>query len=156
MDQRGAGFRDPVDFARFEVDGMAKYRAFADQPLGFVCIQVVAGLGVQILHPGDFVGLFAEVGLHQAIGVGAPERAQGGELFRRRGRRKPRRDGIGRAAPAVPAVDQRLAVVIGRLRRVAQPSGALRSMQVLPVTMRCPRVAAASNRASTLWGWMVQ
>ena len=32
--------------------------------------------GEQAAHPGDFIGLFAQMGLHQAIGVFGPQRPQ--------------------------------------------------------------------------------
>ena len=81
MHKCGPCLRDPVDFAWFQVDRMAKKGAFPDQTMGFVGVEVVAGLREEITHPCDFVGLFAEVCLHQAIGVFGPKRAEGRKLI---------------------------------------------------------------------------
>jgi hypothetical protein len=45
-----------------------------------VDIGVVARLGVELGDPGDLVVLFGEMGLHQAVGVLGPERAERFEL----------------------------------------------------------------------------
>ena len=120
MDKAGSGLDQAGLFAGGQVDRVAVDRAFAQKTLGLIGIQIIAGLGEQVANPGNLVRLFGKVGLHQAVGVLAPERPQSGELFGRRSRRKARRDDIGQPVDAVPFLQQRLAVVIGRLRRVAQ------------------------------------
>ena len=61
--------------------------------------------------------------LHVAVGMLGGERAGHLHLLGRRGDGEARRDGVERAALAVPCGDQRLGVVIAGLRRVAQPVG---------------------------------
>ena len=74
-----------------QVDGVAVDRAFAQEALRLVGVEVVAGLGEEVADPGDLVQLFGKVGLHQAVGEFAPEAAKGVELLGRRGRREARR-----------------------------------------------------------------
>ncbi len=64
--------------------------------------------------------VFAEVGLHVAVGEFAREGARRRELRVGRGDRETRRDRIFEPAAAAPAFDQRLALVIAALRRVGQ------------------------------------
>ena len=100
---------------------MAVEAALAQQPVGLIGIKVIARLWEQAAHPFDLIRLFAEVGLHQAGRMLRPKRTEGRELLGRRGGRETRCDRIARAALAVPTLDQRFAVIIGRLHRVAQP-----------------------------------
>ena len=123
MDQPGAHVAQAGAFARFQVDRMAVQALFTQQAKLFVCVQIIARLGEQALHPGDFVGLFAEMGLHQAIGMLCPELAQRIQLLGCGGGREARCDRIGQPVNPVPARDQRLAVVIGGLGGVTQPFG---------------------------------
>ena len=115
-----ANLAKPRDFAFFKVDGMTIKAAFTQKSEHLISIQVIAGLGKQIKDPGNFRQLLTEMGLHQAIGMLGPKRAQGGQLIWRRCRRKARCNRIGGAAFAVPFFQQCLAVIIGRLCRVAQ------------------------------------
>ena len=64
--------------------------------------------------------LFGQVRLHKTVGVFRPQCAQCCQLIGSRGGRKPWRNRVMRAAPTVPFAYQRFAVVIGRLRAVAQ------------------------------------
>ncbi len=123
VDQARVDFPQPVDLARFEMDDMAVKPAGSEQPVPFVGVEIVARRGVERFHPGDLVGLLREVGLHQAVGMRGPERAQGLKLSGRRGRRKARSYDVGEPALPVPALQKPLALVMGRLRRVAQPLG---------------------------------
>jgi len=79
--------------------------------------------------------------LHQAGGAFRPKRPSCRQLFGRRPVRvKPRRDRIAGGPLFVPAVNECLAVMHRRIAQVsAQPSGALRSMQVLPLRILWPR-----------------
>ena len=144
MHHRCAAVGKAVDLARGQVDGVAKDGAIAHQPVFLVGVQIIAGVGYKVLDPSNLVDLFAQVRLHQAVGALRPERTQGRELFRRRGRRETGRYRIAGAAFAVPAVDQHLAVVIGRLRRIAQPVGGVAVHAGLarhdPLTTLCRRV----------------
>ena len=123
MDEPRAGFAQAGAFAVGQVDRVAEERARADQPVRLVDVEIVARLRIERADPGDFLELFAQMRLHQAIGVFGPESAHRVELFGGRGRGKARRDRIGQPVAPVPAPDQRAAVVIGRLRRVAQRVG---------------------------------
>lgn len=102
---------------------MAEDGPLAQQPLCLVGVEIVARLRMQRLHPFDLVELLGEVGLHQAIGMLAPERPQRRELLGRRGGREAGRDDIGEPALPMPSLEQPLAVGIGALGRVAQPLG---------------------------------
>ncbi len=62
---------------------MAEDGAVAQQPVFLIGVKIVARMGDKFAHPCDFVDLFAEMGLHQAVGPFRPKRPQGGQLFRR-------------------------------------------------------------------------
>ncbi len=85
-----------------QVDRVAVDGAFAQQALRLVGVEVVARLREEVLHPGDLVGLFGQMGLHQAVGILAPERAERRELFGRRGGREARGDDVGQPVHPVP------------------------------------------------------
>ena len=123
MDDRSADLAQPVPFARLKVYRVAVNPALPQQTVLFVGIEIVPRLRVEAAHPFDFIELFAQMGLHQALRPLRPELPQRVQLRGRRGGREPRRDGIARPAFPVPAVDQGLAVVIGRLRIVLQANG---------------------------------
>ena len=73
-------FGDPGTLSWFQMDCMAEHRTRADQPVTFVCIQIIARLGVEVVDPGNLVDLFAEVRLHQTVRVFRPKCAEGGQL----------------------------------------------------------------------------
>ena len=123
MHQRRAGLAQAGALAAGQVDGVTVKTALAEQAVSFVRVEIISRLGVEAQHPVDFVCLLGQMGLHQAIGVFGPERAQRVELGGRRGRREAWGDGVGQPVYPMPAPDQRAAVVIGRLRGVAQPLG---------------------------------
>ncbi|AEM41623.1 hypothetical protein KVU_1784 [Ketogulonicigenium vulgare WSH-001] len=120
MRQRCASITQPRNLAPRQVNRMAIDRAFAQQTKGLVSIQIITRLRVETLDPFHLVDLFGQMGLHQRLGAFAPQIAKGAQLCLGRGGGKARRDRIKRAAHPVPFVQQRLAVVIGGLRRVAQ------------------------------------
>ncbi len=125
MDKGGPGLDQAGTLAVGQVDGVAVDGTFAEEALGFVGVEVVAGLGEQVLHPGNLVGLFGEVGLHQAVGVFAPEGAEGLKLFGGGCRRETRGDDVGKAVPTVPLFQKRLAVVVGGSGRIAEAFGGI-------------------------------
>ncbi len=102
---------------------MAEDGAGPEEPRRLVGVEVVPRVGEQRAHPGDLVHLFGEVGLHGAVGVLRPERAQGRELRPGRGGREAGRHGVAGPAPAMPPPDEPLAFIVGRLRVVPQPVG---------------------------------
>ena len=83
MHHGGVHLSQPRDFAIRQVDGVTIDTAGAQQSVGFVGIEVVARGWEQLLDPCDFVDLFGQVRLHQAVGVFRPKRAEGRELVRR-------------------------------------------------------------------------
>ena len=83
MDQACVHLAQAGLFAVGQPDGMAVKPAFAQKAVGLVGVKVIAGGGEQRFDPSDLVRLFREVGLHQAIGVFGPERAEGVELLGR-------------------------------------------------------------------------
>ena len=85
-----------------QVEGMTVDGTLAQQALGLVSVQIIARLRKQGLDPSDLIGLLGEVGLHQTIGIFAPQSPQGRQLFGGRGRRKPGADHISQTARAMP------------------------------------------------------
>ena len=83
MDQPGIHLAQPVAFARLQVDCVAHQSAFAQQPVHFISVQIVPRRREQGFDPCDLVGLFAQVGLHQAAGMFAPQSAKRAQLVRR-------------------------------------------------------------------------
>jgi hypothetical protein len=71
VDEAAPTSRQAVDLARLEVDGVAVEAVWPEKPVRLVGVEVVAGLGVEAADPGDLVGLFGDVGLHQAVGCSA-------------------------------------------------------------------------------------
>ena len=123
MDQAGIHFAQPGFFTLGQPDGVAVKPALAQKPMAFVSIEIVAGRGEQGFDPCNLIRLFREVGLHQAVRVFGPKSAHGRQLFWCRCGREPGRDDIGQPVHVVPFCQKRLAVVIGRLGRIAQPVG---------------------------------
>lgn len=98
---------------------MAENRAPPDEAVMIVDIEKVLPLRKQAGDEGDLVAVLGDVSLQGQIGIFAPQRARGFQL-RRRARSGPaRRDGIEQAALAMPSIDQRLGLVVARLRRIA-------------------------------------
>ena len=83
MDEACSNFNQPVHLARFQMDGVAVKAAHPQKTVGFVGVEVVAGAGIQGFDPSDFVGLFRQMGLHQAGLIFCPERAEGCKLLGR-------------------------------------------------------------------------
>ena len=81
MDKRRADFSQPVLFAVLKMYRMAVKPAGAQQADPLVCVEIIPGFREQLFHPGDFVGLFRQMRLHQAFGMLGPERAHRLELF---------------------------------------------------------------------------
>ena len=102
---------------------MAEHRALPAQAMVIVDVEIVGMIGEQSPDPGDLVRVLGDMGLHQALGMLAPQPAGHRELLRRTGARETRRDGVEQPAAAVPLRDQGLQLVVARLRRVAQPVG---------------------------------
>ena len=72
MHDRRTHFGQTRDLAIFQMDGMAIKAARAQKAEHLIGIQIVAGLRKQIPHPCNLGHLFAQVGLHQAIGMLCP------------------------------------------------------------------------------------
>ena len=81
MDYRSTAVRNLVNFARFKVDRMAEHRTFADEAMLLIGIKIITGVGDQIADPCDFIDLFAEMCLHQAIGSLGPKCAESCQLI---------------------------------------------------------------------------
>lgn len=92
-------------------------QAFApEQPVVLVDVGIVARLWMELQRKGNLGVVFRQVRLHVQIRIFAAERARHFQLLMRRGDGEARRDGIMLASLAVPIGDQRLAIVISRLR----------------------------------------
>ncbi len=120
MGNRCSGFGDALPFAFGQMDGMAHDRTGTGQAEVFVDVQIVSGPGEQFCNPRDFFALFAQVGLHQAIGMLGPKRTCGLKLFWRGGGRKARRDDIAKPILRVPALQHGLAVIIAGLSGITK------------------------------------
>jgi hypothetical protein len=103
-----ADLRQAVDLARLQVDGVAIEAVRTQQPVRLVGVEVVARLRVERLDPGDLVGLLGDMGLHQAVGMFGPERAERVELCLGRGGGEARRDDVGEPRATVPALSSAL------------------------------------------------
>ena len=123
MHQRHSGLAQPIPFAGFQMDCVAIDAARAKQAMRLVGVEIVAGVGKEVVDPRDLFALLGEVGLHQAVGVLCPEAAQRVQLRLRRGGRESRCDDIAEPVDPMPFRQQGLAVIIGALRRVAQRVG---------------------------------
>lgn len=119
----GAGLAHHAKFPVIHVDAVAEQGLVAKKAVALVDGQIVGMAGIEIQRVGDLVVVLVDVGLQVAVGVLGKERAGHLQLRRCRGDGKARRDDIERAAPAMPLGHQRLAVVIGRLRGVAEGRG---------------------------------
>ncbi len=104
-----------------QVDGVAEIRAGTGQAIALIDAEIIGRLGEERAHPGDFIVVFADMGLHQCRRMLAPKHARRFELFRRRCRGKTRSDRIGQPSALVPAFDERLRLVVAALSRVPQP-----------------------------------
>ena len=106
-----------------EPDAVAEHGARPAQAVVIVDVEIAAPVGEQLLDPGDLGLGLRDMRLHQAVAVLAPQRAGGRQLLRRTRSGVARRDGVEQPAAAVPFGDQRLRLVVARLRRVAQRLG---------------------------------
>jgi hypothetical protein len=123
MHQPRADLGQPGSLARLQMDRMAIQPARPEQPVSLIGIEIIPRRRIQRPDPCHLVGLLAQMGLHQAVRMLGPKRPQSLQLHHRGCGRKARRDRIARPSAPVPAGDQGGAVVIGTLRRVAQPLG---------------------------------
>ena len=99
---------------------VGKYRAFTQQLVVVVHVQITLALREQRLHPLDFLQVLADMGVQIHIRVFAQQLARQGQLLRGAGRREARGDGIVQAALAMPAFDQCLALAVAGFGGVGQ------------------------------------
>ena len=124
-DRHRPGLRQRAPLAPGQMDAMAEEAARAEQAVAFVDPEVILRLGVEGQGEVDLGPVLRQVGLDEGA------RRLGGQglrhlhLRRGRGDREARRDRHMGAAPAVPGGEQGLRVVIGGLRGVAHPVGAV-------------------------------
>mmetsp|Transcript_23745 Transcript_23745/g.42565 ORF Transcript_23745/g.42565 Transcript_23745/m.42565 type:complete len:294 (-) Transcript_23745:56-937(-) len=123
MHQGGPNVGQTIHLARGQVDRVTVKAARAQQTVRLIGVQIVPRIRVNLGNPSDFVLLLGQMRLHEATGKLGPKRAEGGHLLWRGSGRKAWGDGIFCAANPMPFLDQRLAVIIGRLRRIAQICG---------------------------------
>ena len=72
MYHRSAHVTQPITLARLQMDGVTKDRPSTQQSGAFIGVEIVSCLREKLFDPSDFVGLLAQVGLHQAVGMLAP------------------------------------------------------------------------------------
>ena len=129
---------------------MREDRALAGETRALVDRQVVGGAGEEPPYGLDLVGGLGQVGLDAEPGAARRLAGGGQELVRARGR-EARRNGHVEPPPgcALPPLGEGR-VSPARLRRPASSSsaGASRSISTLPITIRSPLAAAASNARS--------
>ncbi len=139
-----------------EMDGMPEIGPRPDQPEALVDVEIVACFGKKLTHPFDLIDAFRNVRLHKRCGICPPERPRHFELSSRRGRRKARRHCIDSPASLVPPLINASLSEKPRSGVSMSASGPLRSIITLPAHMRIPRSSAASKKASTEAGCVVQ
>ena len=61
---------------------MAQQRLIRQQPVFFIDAQIIRRVGVKLLGKGDLIMVFAEVGLHVALGVLSHQGARHLQLLR--------------------------------------------------------------------------
>ena len=145
----------PSALALGQVNAVAEERARAEQPGAVVDVEIVAGSGKPRRHGRDLGVVLGEMGLQPAVGMLGQERSGCLELGLARGHGEARRDGVAEPALAVPARDQRLAVVVAALRRVAQALGPVVHHDLAGERAACRGPSAAAKSASTEPAWTV-
>ncbi|SQA86824.1 Uncharacterised protein [Burkholderia gladioli] len=125
MGDHRAGLGDAAPVLVVEVDAMAVHGARAQQAVAIVDVEVAAMAGEQLGRPLHLVDVLGHVALHEHVGMAARELGAGFQLLHRRGRREARRERVHLAAAPVPARDQLGAVVVARLRGIAQECRAI-------------------------------
>src|SRR6478672_7060707 len=102
---------------------MAENGAPPDEAVMVVDVEEVLALRKQAGDEGDLVAVLGDMRLQGQIRIFTPQRARRLEL-RRRARSGPaRRDGIEQPPLSMPSLDQRLGLVVARLRGIAQSFG---------------------------------
>ncbi len=102
------------------MDAVAEQRARPEQAVAVVDVGVALGPREQPPHRRDLVQGLAQMGLEIAVRMLRQQRARRLELGVGRGHRKARRDRVMVAAAAVPALQQRLGLVIAALGGIQQ------------------------------------
>ncbi|CAJ8478652.1 Uncharacterised protein [Burkholderia pseudomallei] len=134
-----------------EMDAVAVHGATAQQPVVIVDIEIAAPLGKQLGRPAELVEILRDVALDEHVRMKPGEHAARFELRVRRCRREARRERVRLPAVAVPAGDQLGAVVVARLRGVAQELGAVAVHQHLARDHpQAARLARAEQRVGRL------
>mmetsp|Transcript_21938 Transcript_21938/g.47359 ORF Transcript_21938/g.47359 Transcript_21938/m.47359 type:complete len:357 (-) Transcript_21938:582-1652(-) len=116
-------FAKALVFAGRQVNAVRKDGPGAQQVVVVVDIQIVQPFRKEFLDKGHFLDIFRNVRLHVHGGIFLHEFAGQFQLFRRAGNGKPGRHGVELSTLLVPFLDQGLAIVVRRLRRVAQKIG---------------------------------
>ncbi len=107
-------------FVVTQVHAMGEHRAFAEQMVVVVDVQITFALWKQLLDPLHLLQVFTDVGLHVQVWI-FPEQLTGqGQLLGRAGGGEAWGHGVVQAALAVPALDQRLALGVARFGGVDQ------------------------------------
>ena len=112
-----------LEVAFGQVDSMRVHRTPAEQAEVRVDIEIARVVRIKRRDPFDFGAVFRDVRLQVRTGRFVPQRRSRFELRWRRRGGEPRRNGIGQPSAMMPALDQRLAVVVALLRRVEEISG---------------------------------
>jgi len=99
---------------------MPEHGARPEQPEAMIDVGIARGLRIEAERGRDLVQVFGEMGLQMTVRMLTLEHCSGLELLRRRRDGKARRDRVAQATAAMPAPDQRLAVVVGRPHAVDQ------------------------------------
>ena len=118
-DRRAAGVAGAEILLR-QVDRVAEHRARADEAGLHVDVEIARPVGEQFTHPGDLVGVLAQMGLEEEVVVLPHQGARGIELSLRAGGGEARGDAVMLAPAPVPAFDQGPALVVAALRRIEE------------------------------------
>ncbi len=120
MRQRRAGAVTEAEIVLAQVDSVAEHGAAADKPGMIVNVEVARPLREQRLDPFDLSAVLGHMRLHVEVVAGGEQRAGGLELRFAAGRRESWRHAVMVAALVVPPGDERGALVVSALGRVAE------------------------------------
>ena len=115
--------RQGAAFALGQMDAMAEHRLGSHEAVALVDLGIVLRPGKRLAHEGDLGGVLGQMRLDVQLGIFARQRLAGFQLRLGGGRREARRDGVVEPALAMPALDQRLGLLVAGLGRVEQRRG---------------------------------
>ena len=111
------------DFTVLEMDAMPEHRSWPEQPGAVVDVEVAFCARKERRHQLDLRLVLVEMGLDVSFREFARQGAGGLQLRLARRHGEAGRDRIVEPSPSLPALDQRLALVVAALRRIGERRG---------------------------------